>query len=202
MLMEFYRILMRIGVNVLEDIIRQATVNDSNDILDIYSYYIENTSVSFETETPTVIDFSSRIYLIINTYPYLVYLRNDKIVGYAYASRHRERAAYQYDVDVSVYIKNSLHSQGIGTALYNNLFEILKFKKYYNAYAGITLPNEKSIALHYKFGFKEIGVHHNTGYKFNKWHDVIWFEKQLKDYSILEEVSNDKSIFYTSRRIR
>lgn len=168
----------------MTDIIRQATVNDSKDILDIYSHYIENTAISFETETPTLIDFSNRLDAIIKVYPYLVYMRNDKIIGYAYASKHKDRAAYRYDIDVSVYIKNDLQSQGIGTALYNNLFEILSGNKYYNAYAGITLPNEKSIALHYKFGFKEIGIHHNTGYKFNKWHDVMWLEKQLKNYSI------------------
>lgn len=167
------------------DIIRQATISDCKEILDIYSHYIENTSVSFETEVPSLTEFSSRIGSIINIYPYLVYIRNNKIIGYAHASKHRERAAYRYDIDVSVYIQNGLQGQGAGTALYTNLFEILASRKYYNAYAGITLPNEKSIALHYKFGFKEIGVHHNTGYKFNKWHDVMWFEKQLKDYSIV-----------------
>lgn len=169
---------------MFDDIIRQATINDSKAILDIYSYYIESTAASFETETPSLIDFSNRIGSIINEYPFLVYILNDKIVGYAYASKHKERAAYRYDIDVSIYLQNSFQCQGIGTALYKNLFEILQNKEYYNAYAGITLPNEKSVALHNKFGFKEIGIHHNTGYKLNKWHDVIWLEKQLKDYSI------------------
>lgn len=164
-------------------IIRKATLNDSKNILDIYSYYIENTAASFEIETPCLVDFSNRISTVMNVYPYFVCTINDKTIGYAYASKHREREAYRYDVDVSVYIRNDMHGKGIGTALYNMLFEELKLKNYYNAYAGITLPNEKSIALHQKFGFTDIGVHHKTGYKFNEWRDVLWLEKILKDHS-------------------
>lgn len=176
-------IMFNVDVTTLGESIRQATVDDSKQILDIYAYYVEKTAVSFETETPALIDFTNRLSSIIKTYPYLVYLCDDRIDGYAYASKHRERAAYCYDVDVSVYIRNGLQNRGIGTALYQKLFEVLASREYYNAYAGITLPNEPSIALHRKFGFKEIGIHHSTGYKFDQWHDVMWMEKQLKDYS-------------------
>jgi phosphinothricin acetyltransferase len=164
--------------------IRGATAADSKAILDIYAPYITDTAITFETEVPAVSEFTSRVETIIKNYPYLVCEADGKIIGYAYATKHRERAAYKYSADVSIYIKSEYHGRGIGRKLYSDLFESLKNYKIYTAIAGITLPNEKSLALHKSFGFKEVGVYHNVGYKFGKWLDVIWLEKQIKEYDI------------------
>jgi len=170
-----------------EYVIRQATVDDSPAILDIYAYYIENTAISFETETPTLAAFSKRVADIAKEYPCFVCTINGKIAGYTYAARHRERAAYRYNVDTSIYLRNGMHGHKIGTALYTALLDELARRHYHNAYAAITLPNEKSIALHHKFGFSDIGIHHKTGYKFNMWHDVLWPEKALSDHSTMPQ---------------
>lgn len=168
--------------------IRRATEQDCEEILSIYSYYVENTAASFETDPPSRNAFLNRIQSIIGEYPYFVCTMNEEIVGYAYASKHRERAAYRYDVDVSVYVRNGMLNKGIGTALFSALFEALSHSNYYNAYAAIALPNEKSVALHRKFGFEEIGIHHKTGFKFGKWHDVLWMEKTIKEHSLNTEI--------------
>jgi phosphinothricin acetyltransferase len=164
--------------------IRSAVSADSKAILDIYAPYITDTAITFETEVPTISEFTSRVETIIKNYPYLVCETDGKIIGYAYATKHRERAAYKYSADVSIYIKSEYHGQGIGRKLYSDLFESLKNYKIYTAIAGITLPNEKSLALHKTFGFKEVGVYHNVGYKLGKWLDVIWLEKQIKEYEL------------------
>lgn len=165
-------------------LIRSATPADAADILEIYSPYIKNTVITFETEVPTVAEFAARIETIKSAYPYLVCEMDGKVVGYAYASKHRERAAYRYSVDVSIYINQEYHGKGIGKALYRSLFEALQAYEYYTAFASITLPNEKSMGLHKAFGFKEVGIYHNVGYKDGRWLDVIWLEKQLKEYKL------------------
>ena len=163
-------------------LIRPITLADTTDILEIYSPYIKNTVITFETEIPTIEEFTARIESIKNNYPYLVCEMNGKVVGYAYASKHGERSAYKYSIDVSIYVDMNYQHNGIGKALYSHLFESLKSYDFYTAYACITLPNEKSINLHKAFGFHEVGTFHNVGYKMEKWLDVIWLEKQLKEY--------------------
>jgi phosphinothricin acetyltransferase len=115
-------------------------------------------------------------------YPWLVCEINGSIVGYAYASRYSEREAYNWSVDFSVYINPHYHGRKIGKALYSCLFEILKLQGYYNAYAGVTVPNIKSESLHEAFGFKSIGVYKNVGYKFGKWHDVKWLGLEIAEH--------------------
>jgi phosphinothricin acetyltransferase len=165
-------------------LIRQAEVQDSARLLAIYAYYVENTTISFEVEVPTLAEFARRVETISREYPFLVCMNGDDLCGYAYASRHRERAAYRYDVDVSAYVKEGMQGKGAGSALYAALFDALAQGEYYNAYAGVALPNERSLALHRKFGFQPVGVYHHTGYKFGKWHDVMWLEKKLRDYDV------------------
>lgn len=163
--------------------IRPATLADAEEILAVYASYITDTSISFETEVPTIDAFAARIENIIKNYPYLVCEMNDKIIGFAYACRHRERAAYKYSVDISIYIDENYHRKGIGKQLYTKLFEQLKNQGFYTVFASITLPNENSIGLHKSFGFTEVGTYHNVGYKYGKWHDVIWLEKPLREYN-------------------
>lgn len=163
-------------------IIRSAIPTDARAILDIYEPYITDTSITFETEVPTIDEFMERMDNIQKRYPYLVYEADGVIIGYAYASKHRERAAYRYSADVSVYVKPSYHKQGIGKALYTKLFDLLRDQGIYTVYACITVPNDASIELHKSLGFTEVGTFHNAGYKLGKWHDVIWFEKALREY--------------------
>lgn len=162
--------------------IRSATPADAAAILAIYAPYITDTVMTFETEVPALTDFTARVASILSGYPYLVCEADGRIVGYAYASQHRARAAYRYSVDVSIYIAPEYHRQGIGRLLYTALFEQLKARGFYTAYAGITLPNEKSVGLHKALGFTEAGTFHRVGYKANQWLDVIWLEKALREY--------------------
>lgn len=162
--------------------LRLASTEDSQTLLEIYRYYIENTVITFETQTPTIDVFAQRIRDISGTYPYLVCLADGKIVGYAYAAKNRERAAYRFNVDTSIYIQEEYHGYGVGSRLYHSLFSILRSLGYVNAYACITLPNPKSQRFHEKHGFSPVGIFRKTGYKMGSWHDVVWFEKQLLPY--------------------
>jgi L-amino acid N-acyltransferase YncA len=101
-------------------------------------------------------------------------------VGYAYASKHRERAAYQWSVDVSIYIRPHAHRRGIGRALYTSLFRVLALQGFYHAYAGITLPNPASVGLHEALGFQPVGVYQAVGFKLGAWHDVGWWRLLLR----------------------
>jgi L-amino acid N-acyltransferase YncA len=103
----------------------------------------------------------------------------DRILGYAYATRHRERAAYRWSVDVTVYVHQSARQNGVGTALYTALLELLRIQGFHRAYAGITLPNPASIRLHQKLGFQPVGIYHRVGYKLGGWHDVQWMGVNL-----------------------
>ena len=162
--------------------IRLVDKNDSNNILKIYESYIKDTAISFEIKVPDLSEFSNRIEKIIKKYPFLVYEIDGKIVGYAYASQYRERAAYNYNVETSIYTLLEYHGKGIAYELYDKLIKILYELGYINIYACYTLPNIKSKKFHKKFGFKEISVYKKTGYKFGQWHDVIWLHKKIQDY--------------------
>lgn len=161
---------------------RLANVSDSKAILEIYAPYITDTAVSFETTVPSVDVFSLRIGEIAATYPFLVCEADGRIVGYAYASKHRERAAYLYDVDLSIYVLPEYHGTGIASNLYGCLFDLLGELGYKNAYAACTEPNTQSMGFHSKFGFTIIGTHRKTGYKFGQWYDVTWLEKTIAEH--------------------
>jgi L-amino acid N-acyltransferase YncA len=162
--------------------IRPVALTDAAAILDIYSPYIKNTVMTFETQIPSVEEFAARIDGIRSRYPYLVCEAGGKVAGYAYASQHQARSAYRYSVDVSIYVAPKHHHKGVGKALYRSLFDALKGYDFYTAYAGITVPNEASVGLHKGFGFHEVGTYHNVGYKMGRWLDVVWLEKPLKAY--------------------
>ncbi|MBK5200754.1 MAG: N-acetyltransferase [Spirochaetaceae bacterium] len=164
--------------------IRLMKITDAPTILSIYKPYIEETSITFECTTPTLKDFTQRIKNISSFYPYLVYEFNNKVIGYAYAGKIREREAYQWDAELSIYLDNQYLHKGIGKILYMALLDILKLQNIYNVYGVITQPNERSVKLHEDLGFNKLGVFHNTGYKFNSWHDVIWLEKKINDFII------------------
>lgn len=160
--------------------IRMIEERDIHAVLDIYKPYIETTAITFETEIPSYETFAQRVKHKLEQFPWLVYEDEGKIVGYAYASLMRERAAYEWDAELSVYLHEDSHGQGIGSKLYRVLEAILYEMNYVNLYGCITYPNEKSVKLHQKFGYKEIGIFHNSGYKLGRWHDVLWMEKQIR----------------------
>ena len=152
---------------------------DAGPIARIYEPFVRNTAVSFETEPPTVEEMGERISKTMKTYPWLVAEVEGKVVGYAYASIHRVRTAYQWSVEVSVYIDPEWHRRGIARSLYLRLFDILRQQGFYNAYAGITLPNPASVGVHEHMGFRRIGVYEGVGHKLGRWHDVGWWELTL-----------------------
>lgn len=159
--------------------IRNVTLNDVQELLDIYSYYVLNTTITFEYETPSMNEFTQRIQKITQKYPYLVATLDDEIIGYAYATSYKERAAYDWSVETTVYVKNDKHGLGIGKELYLHLEQALKEKNIVNMLACITYPNPKSIDFHTKFGFEKVGHFPKVGYKFNEWRDIVWMQKVI-----------------------
>jgi phosphinothricin acetyltransferase len=167
--------------------IRLATAEDASGILDIYRPYIENTSFTFETETPSVKSFAERISSYLMNWPWIVCEIDGKIAGYAYGSRYRERTAYQWCVEASIYIHDDHQRSGIGKKLYDRLFEILKLQGFRNVYAVINLPNEKSVNFHERCGFKWFATYEKVGYKLGKWKNVGWWQLILNEYSMEPE---------------
>jgi phosphinothricin acetyltransferase len=159
--------------------IRVATPDDAQDILAIYAPYCISSHVSFELVAPSEQQMRDRIERTTAIYPWLVGEIDGKVGGYVYASQHRERAAYRWAVDVAVYIAAEHHRRGLGRALYTSLFAILREQGYYQAYAGITLPNAGSNGLHEAVGFRKIAVFPHVGYKLGRWLDVGWWRLQL-----------------------
>jgi L-amino acid N-acyltransferase YncA len=160
--------------------LREATEDDAAAIGAVYAPYCEVTPVSFEVEAPSAEEIRQRIAKVLPLYPWLVSEFDGRVSGYAYATRHRERAAYRWGVDVAIYLDGDCHRRGIGRALYSALLQMLVAQGYYTAYAGITLPNEASVGLHRAMGFEPVGVYHRVGYKMGAWHDVVWLEKILQ----------------------
>jgi L-amino acid N-acyltransferase YncA len=164
-------------------VIRVATAADASSILDIYAPYIENTSYTFETETPTIDSFRERVITYLQSWPWLVCEIDGIIAGYAYGAKHRERIAYQWSVECSVYIHNDFQRAGIASALYTALIDILKLQGFRNLYAVINLPNDKSVAFHEKLRFEYFATYKNVGYKLGKWKNVGWWQLQLNEYT-------------------
>lgn len=163
--------------------IRFLEEKDIKRIIEIYSYYIENTTITFEYIVPSYNEFKERFFNIQKQFPFIVYEENGIIYGYAYASDHHERAAYKWNCEFSIYIDKNYLGKGTGVVLYNALEEIVKLQGYYNAYSLITVPNERSFALHKKIGFKLECIHENTGFKNGNWIGVSEWIKPLRKYS-------------------
>ena len=161
--------------------IRLATGRDAEPVADIYAPNVTDTVISFEAEPPDAEEMRRRIEATLERYPWLVYERQGRVLGYAYAGAHGSRAAYQWSVDVSVYVSGEAHRMGVGRALYTSLFAALDLQGFYNAFAGATLPNPASVGLHEAMGFRPVGVYRGTGYKMGAWHDVGWWHLPLRE---------------------
>ena len=156
-----------------------ALVDDAGQIREIYAPNVTDAFISFEAEPPTAGQMRERIAKTLATHPWLVHDEGGRILGYAYASRHRERAAYQWSADVSCYVRPEARGRGIGKALYTELLRRLEAQGFRNAYAGIALPNDASVRLHERFGFKKVAHLEEIGFKFGRWIDVGYWELKL-----------------------
>ncbi len=162
--------------------IRLATTGDAAGILVIYAPYISSTSFTFETEVPSEKEFKKRIEDYLINWPWLVCEINGVIAGYAYGTKYRERTAYQWCVESSIYIHDDFQKQNIGKALYTALIEILIKQGYRNIYAVINLPNDKSVRFHESCGFSYFATYEKVGYKLGKWKNVGWWQLMINEY--------------------
>lgn len=162
--------------------IRLISESDVHAVLAIYKPYVLHTAITFEYEVPTVDEYAQRIKTNTADYPWLVCLNGDEIVGYAYASTHRYRTAYQWSPESTIYIAAPFHRNGIARVLYETLFSLLRLQGYVNVYAGVSLPNPKSIGFHHALGFEDIGIFKKVGYKLGNWHDTHWLQLHLSEH--------------------
>lgn len=162
--------------------IRLAMKEDVGDILRIYTPYILNSTATFEYEVPSLKEFASRFERITNEFPWLVCETDGKVIGYAYAERAFERAAYQWNADLAVYIDERYQRKGIARKFYECLERFLVLQGYYNVYTAVTGVNDASIQFHHSLGYEKFANFRNSGYKSGRWLDVVWFEKGLGEY--------------------
>lgn len=164
--------------------LRTATPLDARSLAKIYEYYVNNTTITFEYEAPDEAEFARRISTKLEGYPYLVAEEDGVPIGYAYASQFRERAAYAWSCELSIYINKNKRGFHIGEKLYGALEELLRAQNFTMLCAGITSPNEPSVAFHKKRGFSHIGTMDRIGFKFGGWHDVMWYVKEISSIDV------------------
>lgn len=154
---------------------------DAAALLAIYAPYIEKTAITFETAVPDEGEYEARIEGIAARFPYLVLEMDGKMIGYAYAHRQAERAAFDWNAELSIYLKEGFAGRGIGSPLYRLLETLLEMQGYVNFFGVITGSNAGSIAMHEKMGYRKIAVHERTGWKFGAWHDTVWMHRRTYD---------------------
>lgn len=179
--------------------LRLAGAQDAEEVLAVYAPYVLNSAATFETRVPTREQFCERMETIMKQFPWIVCTHEGRIVAYAHAAPHREKAAYRWNAEVSVYVEEAHCGRGLAGALYRALSELLAMQGYYTLCACITLPGEKSVALHRAFGFKKTGAMENAGFKLGKWHDVIWMARSLREYDAPGSVPIELGAFETER---
>ena len=174
--------------------IRIACADDAENLLKIYSPYIEKTAITFEYTAPTAEEFRERIEKTLLRFPYLVAEVGEKTVGYAYAGYYIPRTACDHACEVSIYLDESFRGTGVGAMLYGKLFEILASQNITNIYASVAFADEEdeylthaSVRFHKREGFAEIGRFRKCGYKFERWYDLLWFEKIIAPHEKPEE---------------
>lgn len=157
--------------------IRPVSLTDIDQITAMYNSYIKTSLITFEEDPITPNDMEARINKIMNNgYPFIVWHEGDTIAGYAYATTFRERRAYRFTVESSIYLSPEFYGKGIGTKLYNSLIVHCREKEYHSMIGVITLPNDASVRLHENLGFKKVGHLNEAGYKFDQWSDVGFWE--------------------------
>lgn len=163
---------------------------DARRVAEIYRPAVEGSPVSFEEVAPEDSEMAARMRRVLERLPWLVAEADEAsdagggggpVVGYAYASGHRDRAAYRWSVDISVYVDGEWQGRGVGRALYDALLDILRRQGFANAFAGVTLPNPASVALHEAIGMRRVATYERVGYKNGAWHDTAWFGMRLSE---------------------
>ena len=171
------------------ELIRDANLQDAERILEIYAYYVENTAITFEYDTPTLAEFQSRMKNTMKRYPYIVVEKDREIQGYAYAGAFVGRAAYDWSCEMTVYIDHNAQKCGLGRKIYEALEMKLQEMGIINLYACIGYPevedeylNKNSAEFHSHLGFSTVGEFHKCGYKFGRWYNMIWMEKVIGEH--------------------
>ena len=159
--------------------IRKATIEDADEIIGIYNTYVTESTFTFELEKVTTAEMQKRITQILEYSEFVVYEDEGMIIGYAYASKWRTRPAYDHTFETTVYVKDSYHGKGIAKSLYETLLDLMKKRGVKQLIAGISLPNDRSVAFHEKAGFKKVGHFEKVGFKFGKWIDVGFWQKGI-----------------------
>ncbi len=175
-------------------IIRPATTADVPALLAIYAPYVEQTAITFEYTVPSVEEFTDRMEKIQENYPYLAAEENGELLGYCYAGKFKEKDAYAWSVETTIYIKQGHKRSGIGKRLYEELEHCLKEQGILNLYACIGVPPKEdehltmdSVYFHERMGYRMIGTFYQCGYKFNRWYDMVWMEKMIGEHKDGEE---------------
>ena len=160
--------------------IRTATAADSEALARIYNHYIRETVITFEENDISPQEMTNRVAAVVAlSLPWLVAVSGDVIVGYAYATKWRERSAYRFSVESTVYLDHGSIGQGIGTQLYRELLTVLRAKSLHTVMGGIALPNDASVALHERLGFAKVAHFKEVGFKFGRWVDVGYWQLAL-----------------------
>lgn len=159
--------------------IRLARAGDAPAIAAIYAPIVQHTAISLEEVAPSATEMRARIDTTLESWPWLVLDCGGEIVGYVYASRHHERSAYRWSVDVTAYVRKDARGCGVGRSLYARLFRVLAEQRFHRAFAGIGLPNDASVALHRSVGFEQIALYPEAGYKLGAWRDVSWWSRAI-----------------------
>ena len=164
--------------------IRIASPSDAPALVGIYAPYVQNTAITFEYEVPTAEEFAERIRHTLEKYPYLAAEEAGEILGYAYASAFKGRAAYDWSVETSIYIRQDARRKGLGSALHRALADLLRAQHICNLCACIAYPNPASITFHQRMGYKLTAHFHRSGYKLGEWHDMVWMERELCPHTV------------------
>jgi phosphinothricin acetyltransferase len=179
--------------------VRAASQQDAASVTCVYAPYVRDTTVTFEVEPPDAHAMARRIADTVGMYPWLVAENAAaEIVGYAYAGRHRERPAYRWTIDTTIYIDRAYRRAGVGTKLYGSLLEMLRRQGFRSAFAEIVLPNAGSVGLHERMGFNKIGIHHDVGFKLGSWCDIGYWRLGLGSGTAPESDPTPFSIFRQS----
>ena len=162
---------------------RRATEEDVVSILAIYAPHVTDSAITFEYDVPSEEEFRQRIRTISAEYPYFVCESDSQIIGYAYAHRHMERAAYQWNAEISIYIRQGFTGKGLGKTMCQALIDLLRLQGIRNVFSCVTIPNERSAHLHHSMEFSTEGIFQNAGYKCGKWQTIAWFRKNIAPYT-------------------
>jgi L-amino acid N-acyltransferase YncA len=163
-----------------EHMIRDAEARDAAAVAAIYGHYVLTTTISFEEVPPAAEEMARRIQVAQESrLPWLVAELDGRVVGYAYASKWKERSAYRFSVETSVYLDGAVHRRGIASALYERLLEVLRAAGIHTVIGGIAQPNPASVRLHERFGFEHVALFREVGRKFDRWVDVGYWQRAL-----------------------